>query len=121
MSGRKDTGKVGEEMALEWLSGRGYVLRERNWRSHHEEVDLIMESEQCLHIVEVKTLTEPAPIEPQQQVDRRKMRHLARAAAAYVGSRGITKEVHFDIVSVLIGADGARIEYIPEAFYPIFV
>lgn len=120
MSGRKETGKIGEEIALEWLSGRGFVLRERNWRKGHEEVDLIMESERWLHIVEVKTLHDPARMEPQEQVDSRKVRHLARAASAYIGSRGITKEVHFDVVSVLIGKDGVRVEYIPEAFYPIF-
>ena len=35
-------GKRGEEEALDYLQQQGLELRERNWRSGHFEVDLIM-------------------------------------------------------------------------------
>ena len=117
MSGAGDRGKRGEAVALEWLLARGLVLRERNWRWNHKEIDLIMESDRWLHVVEVKTLRAPAPIEPWEQVNREKQRNLARAADHYVREHGIAKEVHFDIVSVMETQEGARVEYIPEAFF----
>ena len=55
MNGRMTQGRVAENIALEWLQQEeGMELRERNWRSEHKEIDLIMESDDFLHIVEVK-------------------------------------------------------------------
>lgn len=119
MSRAGDRGKRGEDVALVWLLARGFVLRERNWRWNHKEIDLIMESDRWLHIVEVKTLRAPAPIEPWEQVNWEKQRNLARAADHYVRLMHVEKEVHFDIVSVVEEDDGMRVEYIPEAFYAI--
>ena len=115
-----EVGRRGEELALEWLLQKGFILRERNWRWGHKEIDLIVETRSSLHIVEVKTLLSGIPEEPQQRVDRRKIRHLAQAADHYVRRNRITKEVRFDVVAVRILPDGARISYIPEAFYPFF-
>ena len=121
MSSAGDRGKQGEAVALEWLLARGLVLRERNWRWNHKEIDLIMESERWLHIVEVKTLRAPALTEPWERVNREKQRNLALAADHYVRERKIAKEVHFDIVSVLEEADGEmQVRYIPEAFFAIY-
>ncbi|HPB89165.1 MAG TPA: YraN family protein, partial [Bacteroidales bacterium] len=99
MNGRMTQGRMAEDIALEWLQKEGMELRERNWRSEHKEIDLIMESSDFLHIVEVKSLKSPSPIAPFQQVDRLKQRFLVRAARRYIRSRNITKEVRFDIVS----------------------
>ena len=119
MEQKVKTGRRGEEMALEWLRERGLWLRERNWRWEHKEIDLIMESEKWLHVVEVKLLRKPSAIEPWEQVGREKQRNLAVAADHYVRLKGIVKEVHFDIVSIVEEGERARIEYIPEAFHPI--
>ena len=120
MDGRGELGKRGEDVALEWLQARGLWLRERNWRWAHKEIDLIMESDRWLHIVEVKLLRKPSAIEPWEQVGWAKQRNLAAAADHYVRSKGIVKEVHFDIVSVTEEAGEMTVEYIPEAFHPVY-
>jgi len=120
MADTLETGMRGEEIALGFLISKGMVLRERNWRWNHKEIDLIMEDDR-LHIVEVKSLNAPALISPSEHVDLAKQRNLAYAANHYVLSRGITKETQFDIVSILFAKDGSyTLEYIPEAFLPIF-
>ena len=120
MSKASDRGRRGEDVALEWLQAHGLVLRERNWRWNHKEIDLIMESERWLHVVEVKTLRAPAPIEPWEQVGPEKQRNLILAADHYARQRKVVKEVHFDIVSVLEDERGEmHVEYIPEAFFAI--
>ena len=122
MNGRMTQGRVAENIALEWLQQKeGMELRERNWRSEHKEIDLIMESDDFLHIVEVKSLKSPSQIAPFQQVDWHKQRFLVRAARRYVRSRNITKEVRFDIVSIMFHKDGTTdLEFIPAAFFPIY-
>jgi putative endonuclease len=121
MNGRMTQGRLAEDLALEWLQKQGMELRERNWRSEHKEIDLIMESKDFLHIVEVKSLKSPSPIAPFQQVDRFKQRFLVRAARRYIRSRNITKEVRFDIVSIMFHKDGTTdLDFIPAAFFPLY-
>lgn len=116
---KSETGRRGEEIALEWLQDRGFQLLDRNWRSGHKELDLVMESAQRVHFVEVKTLVPPVLVQPFEKVDTAKQARLAAAASHYIAARHVGKEVQFDVVSVILDGDRTEVEYIPEAFYPI--
>ena len=115
-----ETGRRGEEVAAAWLEARGFRVVERNWRSGHKEVDLVAESERAVHIVEVKTLTPPLLSLPAEKVDARKQARLVAAARRLIAERHIDCEVQFDIVAVVLDGEEPKVEYIPEAFYPIF-
>lgn len=116
--GRHETGRMGEDMALEYLLQRGYKLLERNWRCRYKEVDLIMENSDGIHVVEVRTRKEPTAVEPEQTVDRRKQHNLEAAANSYLRSRKTTAPVHFDIVSIVLDGSGKvlRLNHIQDAF-----
>ncbi len=121
MSREMTLGRRGEDLALEMLENRGLVLLERNWRWNHKEVDLIMESAEAVHFIEVKTLQAPAAREPWEAVTREKQQNLALAAEHFIYERHIAKEVQFDIVSVLFDGNGrSDTEYIGKAFFPIY-
>lgn len=79
-----------------------------------------MESEQKIHIVEVKTLSSTGEADPAEKVDNRKMNLLASAASFYVARFGLTKEVQFDVVSVLKRGTDFDVEYLPDAFIPVY-
>ena len=49
------TGKLGEQMALEYLLKNGFVILHKNWRHSHWEVDVIASLKGILHFIEVKT------------------------------------------------------------------
>lgn len=119
MNGRGELGRRGEEMALEYLEGLGMRLLARNWRWSHKELDLVMESDDAVHVVEVKTLRSPSPIEPWEQVDRVKRANMVAAASRFISQKHLRKEVQFDIVSIKIYGERADLRYIPRAFYPI--
>lgn len=114
-----ETGRRGEDLALAWLERRGFRLLDRNWRSGHKELDLVMESAARVHIVEVKTLTPPLQGQPYEKVDAVKQTRLIAAARHYIACRQIRKEVQFDVVSVILDGTRTEVQYIPEAFYPI--
>ena len=116
---KSETGKRGEDLALAWLLEHGFRLRDRNWRSGHKELDLVVESAERVHVVEVKTLTPPLLVRPFEKVDAAKQRRLTAAASQYIAERRVDKEVQFDIVSVVLDGDRTEVEYIPEAFLPI--
>lgn len=116
---KNETGRIGEEIALAWLLEHGFRLLDRNWRSGHLELDLVMEGPERVHIVEVKTMTPPLLIQPFEKVDAVKQGRLTTAARRYIAQRHVTREVQFDVVSVVLGGDSPAVEYIPEAFFPI--
>jgi len=115
-----ETGQRGENVAAAWLEARGFRLLARNWRSGHKELDLVVESERAVHIVEVKTLTPPLLSLPAEKVDAAKQARLAAAARRFLAENRLDREVQFDIVAVVLDGDEPQVEYIPEAFYPIF-
>ena len=116
---KSETGRRGEDLALDWLLAHGLTLRDRNWRGGHKEIDLVMESAERLHVVEVKTLTPPLLIRPSEKVDAAKQARLVAAASHYIAQHHVRKEVRFDVVSVVLDGDQPRVEYIPAAFFPI--
>ena len=123
---RSTTGKRGEQEACRYLESLGHLIVERNWRHSHKEVDIISLSEgKVLHIVEVKSKTEPVVAKPELSVDGKKMQNLAAAARGYLRSADRIKlptdlEVVFDVVSVVFSDRGAKIEYFPQAYIPTY-
>ncbi len=50
----RQKGDRGEDLALRYLAAKGYVTLERNYRTHHGEIDLIACDERTLIFIEVK-------------------------------------------------------------------
>lgn len=125
MRDRVETGHRGEELALRYLLEEGLSLLERNWRSGHMELDLIMESnrecdrEKVLHIVEVRSLKEPYAKEPFESVGYRKQMSVLKAARRYLAGCRDEYNVQFDVVSVVFSENGDfKLDYFPDAFTP---
>ncbi len=121
---RKRTGKTGEDEACRFLTDRGHIILERNWRYGHLEIDIISMDRDGIHFVEVKTRRPPMQAGPQEAVNATKRKRIAAAASKYLASRqagtdGET-ECQFDIVAVTMTGDTIEVEYYPEAFYPVF-
>ncbi len=116
--GRLELGKKGEDVALRFLTGRGMRLVARNWRNSHKELDLVMDDGEFLRIVEVRSLSYPNNADPVETVDWYKRRLVIAAARGFVARNKISKEVVFDIVSVLFNGEIFKIEYVPAAFMP---
>lgn len=99
MSLHHDFGAMGEEKAVEYLTRQGYVILERNWRLKHKEIDVICTDGLLVIVVEVKSRRVEEEY-PDELLDFRKRRNLLRAGAAYLKSKGISKELRFDLIMV---------------------
>lgn len=111
-------GKAGEDVAVAYLEDKGYVIHHRNWRKNHLELDIVAEKEGVLAIVEVKTRTSSDYMEPQEAVNRQKIRRIVLAADAYVKHFRLDKPVRFDIITVVGEVGSFRIVHFEGAFYP---
>ncbi len=54
MGTTQEQGALGETLASQYLSQKGYRILERNWRSRRGEIDLIVSKNKTLFFVEVK-------------------------------------------------------------------
>ncbi len=111
-------GQQGEDIAARYLEAHGYTVLDRNWRSGHKELDLIVTDGATLVFVEVKTRTTIEYGDPWSFVDEKKIRRTVNAADAYIRYNRIDMDVRFDIVSISIEDGDFKIEHIKEAFFP---
>ena len=118
MAEHNDLGKSGENAAVAYLEQKGYLIRDRNWRRGHFELDIVAAKDNELIVVEVKTRSDTLFAAPEDAVDLPKIKRTVRAADAYIRLFQIDTPVRFDIITV-VGNDGNfKVEHIEEAFYP---
>ncbi|MGX8690915.1 MAG: YraN family protein [Bacteroidaceae bacterium] len=111
-------GQKGEDIAARYLEQHGYLILDRNWRSGHKELDLVVLKESTVVFVEVKTRTCTDYGDPWNFVDERKISRIVRSADAYIRFRCIDLDVRFDIISITIEDGDFKIEHIEDAFLP---
>lgn len=119
MSESSSLGRKGEDLAASFLAGKGYQIRNRNWKAGKLEVDIIAETSEFIVFIEVKTRSEGFLESPQDAVTREKQRSLVLAADTYIRWFDISKQVRFDVITVIAGGQTLTIEkHIEDAFYP---
>ena len=118
MAQHNERGTKAENIAAEYLAGKGYRIMERNWRHYHKEIDIIAEKDTKLIIVEVKARQEGGEENVSEIFSKGKMRNMVDAAEAYIFKEDIHKEVRFDFFLVIFDPLGHKVQHIPEAFIP---
>jgi putative endonuclease len=119
MKSNTAVGREGERIAKEFLIEKGYKILDTNWRWHNFELDIVALDGEMLVIVEVKTRSEKRLIEPEEAVNRRKIRRLTLAADSYARRMKETHPVRFDIIAIIVGSNGTvTVNHIEEAYWP---
>ncbi len=133
MAKHNELGRLGEEMAVEYLRKKGYGVLERNWKLGDLEVDIIArmeetkrtswikgtkEMKETLVLVEVKTRSSDWMQRPEEAVDRRRRDRLCRAANAYVKGKRWNGNVRIDIIAIVLNESRKEINHIEDAVHP---
>lgn len=118
MADHNETGKQGEQIAVEFLSDKGYKILERNWRFKRSEVDIIALDGDEIVFVEVKTRHENYLVEPELTVSQKQQRSIINSANEYIITNDIDLDARFDIVSIVLSSQGKNVLHIDGAFYP---
>ncbi len=98
---------------MRWYRREGYVVLDRNWRSDHGELDLVLRRGTIVVFSEVKARASERYGPAAAAVGVHKQRRLRRLAAAWLaatGTHGV--DVRFDVVAVT----GTSLEVIEGAF-----
>ncbi|MCB0532196.1 MAG: YraN family protein [Lewinellaceae bacterium] len=119
MMSHLEIGKLGENLAAEYLQNKGYQILRQNFRAGKGEIDLIAQTpEGCLVFVEVKTRALDGFGGPEEAVDRKKQDIIARTAGSFMEQIGHEGELRFDIISVLLAKGQLKnIRHVEDAFF----
>lgn len=117
MSSKQSFGAWAEEVAAEYLLGKGYEILERNYRYDRAEIDIIARHEGFIVVVEVKARSTDYFGHPQDFINKRKVRQLVKAANNYVSEHNIETEVRFDAIGILRVNNTWKVEHLEDAFY----
>lgn len=111
---RKGIGDTGELRAADFLSRKGYALIGAHYRYRRGEIDLIVQKEDLLVFVEVKTRNNLHYGPPEQFVSRAQQTLIIQAADAYIMENDWQGRIRFDIVAIV---PGKEIVHFEDAFY----
>jgi len=108
---RKYVGRIGEQIAADFLVRKGFSILMRNYRKPWGEIDIIAEKGNVVRFVEVKTLAqEDLPnvsrennnYRPEEQVQPWKLKKISRTAETYMNATRDHREYQIDVVGVFI-------------------
>ena len=97
-----DFGKLGEQLAEDFLIDKGYTILHRNWRHSHYEIDIVALKNNLPHFVEVKTRSSKQYGEPEESVNKKKIRSLLQAADEFLFRNSQYTNFQIDILSINI-------------------
>ncbi|MEK7510591.1 MAG: YraN family protein [Patescibacteria group bacterium] len=99
---KKDTGKIGENLARRYLEKRGYKIIEQNWSTRYGEIDIVAENKDCVALVEVRTKVGEQFGTPEETLNYTKMQKVLGNALAYMGRKRTLKPYRIDAVCVVL-------------------
>ena len=117
----RDIGALGEKIAAEYLTGRGYIILERNFRSREGEIDIIAEKDDSLVFIEVRTRTSNSYGTPEESLTAQKKERLIALAEVYIEGRDyLPSSWRIDVVAIELGPkrEVSRLEIIENAISP---
>jgi putative endonuclease len=120
MNARQALGRAAEQAATDYLESRGWRLLGRNVRVGRGELDLIARRGRVLAFVEVKARRTATCGSPEDGVDARKRRQVARLAELWLAGRpwalaGVD-DVRFDVIAVDMTRSTPQVRHLPAAF-----
>jgi len=118
MKQKDELGKLGEELAANFLLKQAYLIRDRNWRFDRREIDIIAQKDNLLVVVEVKTRKDGFIENPGEIVNKQKERLLVEACDAYIREFELDFETRFDVIFISFPEGNPKIDHIENAFFP---
>lgn len=104
---RREVGQLGEDAAVEYLGGLGWVVLTRNWRCRYGELDVIATDREALVVVEVKTRSGSLYADVAEAVTVTKYQRMRRLAGLWLSEQERRwPVVRFDVIAVQLGSSG---------------
>lgn len=116
---KQKVGKLGEDIACEFLENKGFSIVERNYLKKYGEIDIIAQKTGVIHFIEVKTVSrenisdvsrETERYRPEDNIHPWKLGRISRTIQIYLSEKNIPTEAvwKFDIVAIFLHEQSKR-------------
>jgi len=114
MNSRKHIGNLAEKKALDYLLIQGLTLREKNFRSSRGEIDLIMDDDETIVFIEVRSTNTNKFGSGLESIDFTKEQHILDTADDYLLKNNLYDKTtcRYDVISI----DENKLNWIINAF-----
>ena len=114
----RNTGNVGEALAIKYLKDQGFTIIETNFRIKLGEVDIIALKDDRVHFVEVKYRNSDRFGLGREAVTWTKQQTIRKVALAYLTKKGLyyKVDISFDVIEI----SGAPPNHVVEHFVACF-
>lgn len=115
---RQQIGNEAELKACQFLQSKGFKLIEKNYRCYFGEIDLIMQDQEDIVFVEVRSRKHTEYGSAAESVDRNKRNKLIKTATHFLQSRNwlYKRNSRFDVVAIHPVAGDTQLNWIKNAF-----
>lgn len=111
------TGRLGENIAVDYLERDGYKIVERNYRCVFGEIDIVARAGKVLVFVEVRSRRSDRYGYPQESIGLNKRKKLSKIALNYLKEKQLLGcHARFDVVAVRMLPECNKVELIKNAF-----
>ncbi len=111
-------GKEAEKIAVDYLIGQGYVIRETNWRhGNHIEIDIIAQEGNTIIFVEVKARKGDFTT-PEEAVNEAKMKKIIKGGDIYLNTLKHLFSYRLDVITIVGTPDNYTLNHLPDAYLP---
>ncbi len=122
-------GRLGETLAIKYLQEKGFRFIEKNYSITNKssgkkigEIDIVMQDDDEIVFVEVRTKLKKDPVSPLETITRAKRRQIERCAKIYLEDKNLfDRYARFDVVGIHFEENKdekkTRIEHVKRAFY----
>jgi putative endonuclease len=117
MSESNERGILGERMAVEYLTSKGYRILAQNFRYLKGEVDILALKGNCLAAVEVKTRSSFNFGAPEEFLKPAQIQRIVKTVDYFVTSNNLEVEVRFDIIAIVMNSKDLELKHLKNAFY----
>ncbi|MDZ4205618.1 MAG: YraN family protein [Patescibacteria group bacterium] len=121
---KRKLGDIGENIACDFLKGKGFEIIERNYLRKWGEIDIIARKSNLIHFIEVKSVSRvtfdnvshgtEGEFRPEDNMHPWKLKRLSRVIQTYLLEKNLELDWQLDLVTVKIDQQNrkARVEMI---------
>lgn len=111
-------GLKAEKKARRFLEDNGLIFIANNFRTKTGEIDLIMQDQECIVFVEVRSRRDLGFGNALESIQNNKIQRIINTAAFYLQTQNWleTKSSRFDVVAIDKSEEKTQIEWVKNAF-----
>lgn len=113
---KREIGNIGEDIATNFLTDKGYDIIKRNYYSAYGEIDIIAVFEEYIVFVEVRTKLKKFVERPIESINNAKQKRIIKTAMIFLSENSFDLQPRFDVIEIFKNEGSFKLCHTKSAF-----